>query len=357
MAGPVILLILVAAGERSELTGAMAGATQDVLGARAHVVVREVPGEPSDVTALETEAKESATAVVEISWVDSRHQRANLKLHLAASGRWIERTIGFAPSDADTERGRTLGFAIASILPRDEEPPQGGTAATAAGAPSDRTDGGARAAGSKPAPTTLGRAPPSAPQAPAAGPSQGGSTPGGPRREARPRWAVDATAIATTGFYGSGLGFGGDAGLRWFAIGPVALRAGFLVQAGRLSPLNAQSLTKGATLGLALDLWETTLERPLGVAVRVDYAAVDQVITFFPRSGSAQSHDFDWQSGFACTVEGGWLLAPPVQVLVDAGVLDVNGASPNRASVNHGDNLTTLPPLRVGAGVGVRLDL
>src|SRR5208283_4723946 len=118
MADPVTLFILVAAGERADLTRAMVGATHEALGASAVVVVREVSGELSDAEAMATERSERADAVVELSWVDSRHQQAALRMHVAQEERWVERSIGFLRSDADSERGRTLGFAIASVFPQ-----------------------------------------------------------------------------------------------------------------------------------------------------------------------------------------------------------------------------------------------
>ncbi|HEV3191402.1 MAG TPA: hypothetical protein VGY54_12930, partial [Polyangiaceae bacterium] len=124
MPAPVTLIVLVAAGSGSNpTTRTMAATTRDALGSSARVVVRETRSEPSDVEALAVERSDHADAIVELSWGDPQGRQAKLRMHVARSGRWIDRSIGFRPSDADSERGRTIGFAIASILP--ETPTEG----------------------------------------------------------------------------------------------------------------------------------------------------------------------------------------------------------------------------------------
>jgi len=119
----------------------MRGATHDALGG-ALVEVRETRGLPDDETAVAIETSAHADAVVELGWADPRHRQANLRLHIASGGRWIERVIHFKPSDAQAERGRTLGFAVASMLPE---------AAAEGGAPNSTSSPGSTAT-SAPAP-------------------------------------------------------------------------------------------------------------------------------------------------------------------------------------------------------------
>jgi hypothetical protein len=82
---------------------------------------------PSDDGALEIGRGLSADAVAEVTWADASHRHASLHVHPRPLSRWIDRDIGFDPSDADVERGRTLGFAVAAMLPdrvRPQLPPQ-----------------------------------------------------------------------------------------------------------------------------------------------------------------------------------------------------------------------------------------
>jgi hypothetical protein len=338
----------------------MVGATQDVLGARAHVAIVEVAGEPTDAAALETETREHANAVVELSWPDARHQRALLKLHLAASGatgRWVERTIGFAPSDVETERGRTLGFAIASILPPDEPPPDVGAAAPASGAnpegasaPTSTPPAGAAAVPTLTAPRTSDHSGEATIEAPAAVPSR---EPAPPQRH---HWAFELEAIGAIGLGGSALQAGGGASVRWFALGPAAIRVGGSVRAGPLGPAEGNSITTQASLGVAWDVVRPARARPLGTTVRLDFTVTDETVMHASPDGRQSSHDFGWFPGATAWIEETWSVAPSLELLVGAGLEDVNGGASNSVYVNEA-NRTTLPPLRVGAEAGLRLDL
>lgn len=120
---PLIVIVFVAAGGAADATTrAMERAAQDALGLEAHVDVHETGTVPSDLDVLVSEQKAHAAAVVELTWAEQGRQ-ARLRVHVARSGRWISRSIGFVPSDADAERGRTIGFAVASMLPGTAEEP------------------------------------------------------------------------------------------------------------------------------------------------------------------------------------------------------------------------------------------
>ena len=159
MADAATLVVLVAAGAaRDPTTVAMTAAARDALGGAA-VEVRETRVLPNDEAALAAEANVHAEAVVEVGWADGRHRQATLRLHIAtAGGRWIERVVRFKPSDAYAERGRTLGFAVASMLPE---------AGGAPGASGGTTAGPGAVAGPGPTstPTALAPAPAPAPAA------------------------------------------------------------------------------------------------------------------------------------------------------------------------------------------------
>jgi hypothetical protein len=78
-----------------------------------------------------------ASGIVRVSWDEAEHRRAHLLCYLPALDRSVERDIVFAPSDPELERGRTLGFLVASIFidagvvappeqPKPEEPKRAG---------------------------------------------------------------------------------------------------------------------------------------------------------------------------------------------------------------------------------------
>ena len=115
MAGPLILVVFVAAGELDgEAARSMTRAARQALGSETRVELR-TGDSPSDADVTAAERQTHADAVIALSWVDPKHRQGKLRMHVARTDRWIDRTIGFGATDADLERGRTLGFAAASI--------------------------------------------------------------------------------------------------------------------------------------------------------------------------------------------------------------------------------------------------
>lgn len=184
MADAVTLIVLVAASEASSpTTRAMTHAMHEALGPSAHVIVHETNGDPNDAEALAAERKEGSDAAVELVWADARHHEATLRAHIARTRRWFERSLAFRPSDAEAERGRTLGFTAASILPEAEPPPPenppaehappggGGSPGAPPAGTSEPTPATPPAPAPSPAPPAASAAPSAAPSAPAAPPA------------------------------------------------------------------------------------------------------------------------------------------------------------------------------------------
>src|ERR1019366_5720802 len=131
MAGVLTLIIFVASGDSDDSTSrSMLRATRSALGAQSHVELRGARDPASVAQALEGGGPAPADAVVEVTWTESGHRQATLRVHVSRSDRWVDRSIGFHASDVDAERGRTIGFAVASMIPEasggpasDAEPP------------------------------------------------------------------------------------------------------------------------------------------------------------------------------------------------------------------------------------------
>jgi hypothetical protein len=116
MSVAAVVAVVVAVGEaRTPLTEALVGAAKEAVGAAATVQVAEVSS-PSDRAVLRVEAALDALAAVGLVW-DDDHVRAHTRLHVARTDRWTDREIVFERADRPAERGRALGFAIASMLP------------------------------------------------------------------------------------------------------------------------------------------------------------------------------------------------------------------------------------------------
>lgn len=117
MSAAAVLAVIVAAGEaHTPVTQALVGAASEAVGTAAVVRVAETSSQ-SDRAVLRVEASMDAVAAVALVWDDEQHLRARTRLHVVRSDRWIDRAIGFEPADKLGERGRALGFTIASMLP------------------------------------------------------------------------------------------------------------------------------------------------------------------------------------------------------------------------------------------------
>jgi len=116
-----LLVILVAAGDAqtvsSETVVALVAAAQSALPHETSVRLLAVPDpEREDLTRVEERL--GARAVASLTW--SAHPggvRASLRMHVAGGGSWTARTIAFLSGDPPSERGRTVGFAIAALWP------------------------------------------------------------------------------------------------------------------------------------------------------------------------------------------------------------------------------------------------
>jgi hypothetical protein len=319
--------------------------------------VREVAGEPNDAQVLSTERSEGAAVVVELSWIDSRHQQAALRMHFSADRRWVERSIGFARSDADAERGRTLGFAIASILPQVPS-----AAASDAGAP------GPPAATMPPPEATREQSPaPTAATGPQVlKPAESVPSPASPEpvhpapnviaRTKRSDFAIDVLALGATGIgadASNASGLGGAAALQWFFARPFALRLGAGLRGGDVASAQASMLTVLECGGVVFHPWRSSLAQRFGASIRAEYLLVEESATHFPSGGAPSKTLGSVVSGLGVTAGASWRVAPEVELVGGAGMEEV--FAPVYVEVQH-VRLATIPPLRVLAEVGLRLD-
>ena len=133
---PIALVVLVTAADAaSGGTGAALGALTRALEPR-RVEVRTLAS-PEDSPPA-SDARDAGASVVILHWEDGgRRARVRLRIARAAdpAARWVERDLGFDAGDAESERGRSVGLAIASMLP-DPAPSASPAASPVASAPS-----------------------------------------------------------------------------------------------------------------------------------------------------------------------------------------------------------------------------
>jgi hypothetical protein len=347
MGAPLTIVILVAAGGASEpATLAIERATSEALGRDARVIVRESTGPPSDGEALAVAEEANGGAVVEVAWGERGHRVATLRLHLAGRPRWTDRTIGFRAADADSERGRTLGFALASMLPEpnaslDAPFPAPAPAPTPASAPML-----ASAPTPAPAPTLASAATP-------ATASTFAIVEIVPpwRSDGDLRWAVDLFGLGATALGGQVQSAGGGAALETFLFSLLSVRIGGAVRAGELGSARARTLILLASAGLALHPWRRQ-SHVFGAALRVDYVMMNQSVTPFSATGADLSTRARLLSGVDALVETEWRLGEGTDLLAGAGIEEMLATT--YVDLN-GHRVATVPGTNFVAEAGLRL--
>jgi hypothetical protein len=348
MTDPLTLIVLVAAGEGANpTTTAMVRATCDALSG-APVEMRETLAEPTDAEALAAEQQSHADAVIELIWNDVDRRHVTLRVHLATSRRWVERSIGFMPSDPAAERGRTLGFAAASILPEAaHNPPRPEVAVeppvTSTVAPSEL-------------PAEMVATAPGVPPVPLASTVPSGEsptvaeTPSVATSSRLPRIQIDLVAVGGIG--GGATGAGGGGALSWVATDALSFRVGASERAGRLDVAQASVFTLLMGAGVALRPWRPTRSRPLGLSFRGDYLVVRESATHFDSDDPTPVTRSRWLSGFDAMADVSWVLSTEVEALVGVGIEDVLAST----YVNDKNvEVATLPALRAVGEGGFRL--
>jgi hypothetical protein len=313
---PVVILLIVARGEAADPTtqGAVR-ATHELLGDDLQVEVREVDAPLADDLALELGNRLGAGAVIELSWDSREHARARIHFHVEPRPGWNDRVIGFMAGDDPSERGRTVGFAIASMLP----------------APAGEVPLRAHA----PPRPTFEREPTAVP----------------PEREHRWMGAIDAVGAAAIGIGGESPGWGGAASARWYFAHPLALRVGLSARAGEIDPAQATTLQAHASLGLVWMVLAGSAQRPFELGVRLDALAMRERLTHFDSDDTEPVDLARWIPGADAAIEGCWLfnsgagLVAAVSGEVAFGKTDVT---------LHYQRVATVPPLRIVLQTGVR---
>lgn len=349
-----IAWVVLFTGSDAETERALTQAAQSALGEGAVVRVIEVAQPPSDEAALELARAAGGDSVASVVWLEPRHMRVRLRAHSPARG-WLEREIEFAPGDAPSERGRTLGFNLASMLAADSSPsanaaealppsaaagppvsspaavppPAAPTAPPSPTAPVDAS----RAVGAPPRPPPP--PPPTPPAPPAAPPEEASIEPTEPAKTAEATEREPAAPALTrnqmfsgslstafsvnTALGGSGDGIGGALGGQFELSQHLGLRLDLALRTGPIDGLHATGLAFEAVPGLA---WSPRAARPedaFSVALQIGLVARYHAI-FRPASMARgpETHG-RFVPGAALTAAGTFWFARELGLLVRAG--------------------------------------
>jgi hypothetical protein len=311
MTPAVVLAILVTSGEAaSPATAAMASAAAEVVGAEDSVRVVEV-SVLSDGEALRVEQGLATRVVVELAWSDAQHLRARLRLHAARTDRWIDRDFVFVAADTPSERGRALGFAMASMIPEgDPSIP----IATRAEPPRDQ-----------------------APEAPPPGPN-----------------AIDAAFEAGTGLGGPAGGLGGRLAFERFVADRASLGLSLAARLGHITNLDARVLTSCLGVGGALWAVAPTGTNRLGLAIRGEALVLYERVAHVDASGTTTWKDYALPGG-ALRLEGTVRLAGALELMMAGGAEIAFGTvDVTVVAAPPAGGTASLPATRAIAEVGLR---
>jgi len=319
-----VLVIVASADPADGSTQAMEQALRGALGRDVQVAVRSASEAASDETLVATANKEHAALLVVVAWSE-KPRRATLRVVKPAEGRWTDREIRFDSADVATERGRTVGFALASMVPED------------ALAPPDRP--------SAPAPSTTLPAP-----------TGTASTP--PREAAAPPYvpapnplALEASALAVAAPVGYGGGLGGVFAVRVPLGGAFALRGAMSVRGGEVAPAQATSRVLVGGAGVAWQPW-LDARRRWALGVRFDALVLHHDLGHLSVDDPEVAHLSRFLPGFDAALEGGYRFADRAAFVAAAGTEVALGTTD---VIVREHKVASLEPIRVLAELGLRV--
>lgn len=318
--GAVVVILIVSTSQADATAPSMTAAARELLGNSAAIRVELSPQDLSNEATLERAGE--AEGVVELLWSED-HSSALLHCYVTRDARWVDRRISFGASDGDYERGRLLGFAIASMFPRlaiSSEPARPASDAIRARRPPTP----------EPEPATYQAEPVTA------------------ARGAQ----LELLASATTGVRGPADAIGGAIAVRLPLMPALTLRAAVGGRFGDIPVAQASTRAPAGALGVA---WVVSpLDARIELGARSDVVASWLEVSRVPASGGARERRSRWMFGGAALVEGGYRLSRRLGVHAGVGVEALFGETDIYA---EGQLKEKLPLFRIVGELGVGLAL
>lgn len=263
----VLVVLIISNAGADPVAPALEEAARELLGENAKIRVVVTANELPDGAALERAG--SADGLVELVWNEHR-QSALLHCYVARDERWVDRKVSFDDDDEAPQRGRLLGFAIASMFPRLV------ARSAAAGAPREGLP--------------ISR-------------DSMASVPGEPRA-AEQGLELELGATAMTSVRGAADAVGAVIGVRLRLVRALSLHASAGARMGEISA--AQATTREATGALGLAWLASPADSAVQLGLRADIVASWLVVERPLASGGELETRSRWTSGGAALVEGGY---------------------------------------------------
>jgi hypothetical protein len=315
--GAVRVLVVLAGDTTAESSTAVAieQAIHASLGSDAAISMQQGDGRGEAELAREASAG-GVTLVCVVTWSDAQ-RRATLRFLRPNESRWSDREIRFDAADAAEERGRTVGFALASMVP-DEV------------LVADRA--------TPPAPPALELVAPKL-ERPSAG----------VRRATR--YAVDLAVQGAVALGGGGGGVGGAAAGRIGLGRFVSLRFSLGGRVAELAVAQATSRSYFAGPGIA---WATPLDAAArwGIGGRLDALLLGQQVVHLSADDPLPDHRFRVLPAAAGAIEGSWRFAEQASTVLAVGTEVAFGKTD--VFVHH-RNVVDLVPVRPFVEAGLRV--
>ncbi|MDB4936359.1 MAG: hypothetical protein JWP87_3331 [Labilithrix sp.] len=320
----ISVVVILATGDPDDgSTRAIEQALHSALGNDAVVTIRSAS---RDSAAGASPSDDGAALVGVVSWSD-RQKRATIHVTNARDGRSSDREIRFDPADVASERGRTIGFALASMVPAEalatNDAPKPATAETMPIAP--------RAEATPVPPAEPSERPPSLPR------------PNG--------MAVDASAVATTALAGYGGGFGGVFAFRLPLAGAIGARVALGARGGDVAPAQATSRVFSGGVGLTWQPW-LDARRRWAAGARFDALLLHHQLTHLSDDDPESVRLSRFVPGFDAALEGAFRFAGQALVVMAVGSEVALGRTEVLVRQHEA---ATLSPVRIFGEMGVRV--
>jgi hypothetical protein len=315
----VVLVIAQQPGDPSTL--AFERAVRGVLGQEANIQIQALPDNPPDEESIAKAG--AADGVVELFWATDG-TKASIHCYVSRERRWVDREISFgagtaSPEREAAERGRLLGFAVATMFVEDAQPEPELEPPTPVAIARPR-----REPVRKPSPERR-------PQATAPG-----------RR-------LEFAGIVSSGLGGTAAGLGASAGLRLSWLGPLWARLFLSGRSGNIPA--AQTSTRTVLLGGGLAFAALPPTDRFELWIRADAFASYFEASHLSEDDSAARVQSRWLPGSDLVLEGGVHLAGITGLFVGGGVEAMLGKT---EIYTHGRRMAVVPPFRVVGEFGFR---
>lgn len=322
MSAAFVLVVFVSAADvRAPATVALERAATEVLGADARVSVQGYATPPDDTDLTEESA--NADMVAEVVWQDDAHRHARVHCYVGRLHRFVNRDLTFEEQDDIRERGRLLGFALASMAPE--------VNASAPPPPSSK--------------------PPSPVQKPSPAVESPGAPSKGPERRGAAVIALDATVLGAVGVGGPAGGLGVGFAGRWFLQPGLSLRLGTGVRRGDVHAAQAESELFFGAAGFGFQFSNSESSSPLVLGGRTDVLLLSHTLRHRSSDDAVPVNQSRVMGGADLLLEGTWYFWRQGGLLLNGGGELAFG---HTNVVVHGKEVADVPALRLVAELGIR---